>query len=322
MVLGCIRSAPKKEHAKYLMERKKLLLQPPTKTTREDVIFADLRRAVPKPHARERRTTEWISEETWRLVDERVSARRLTRVQAKIWRLSRAIAASLKGDRKRRVEIAGEEVETLLGEYSPNPKEAWRRLKEWYKAAVNRAPPPARATLERITAERVNLYSYVPSLGENIPVSVKPVEVDDSVPTEDKIEEAVKKLRRNRFGGAVGDASRAPEKLARGVQKGKAGGRERGGVMEGEEVGPHWKNLVEIIQTAFWEGALAEEATWKAVVMIPKGRQEYQGIGLVEVMWTVVAAILYLRLTASITFHDFLHGFRAGRGTGTAILEA
>ena len=41
-----------------------------------------------------------------------------------------------------------------------------------------------------------------------------------------------------------------------------------------------------------------------------------------EVMWTVVAAILYLRLTASITFHDFLHGFRAGRGTGTAILEA
>ena len=31
--------------------------------------------------------------------------------------------------------------------------------------------------------------------------------------------------------------------------------------------------------------------------------------------------ILNRRLTASITFHDFLHGFRAGRGTGTAILE-
>ena len=41
-----------------------------------------------------------------------------------------------------------------------------------------------------------------------------------------------------------------------------------------------------------------------------------------EVMWKVVAAILHRRLTASITYHDFLHGFWAGRGTGTATLEA
>ena len=69
---------------------------------------------------------------------------------------------------------------------------------------VNRAPPPAQATLERITAERVDLYSYVPSLGENILVTVTTVEIDDSVPTEDEIEEAVKKLRRNRSGGPLG----------------------------------------------------------------------------------------------------------------------
>ena len=41
-----------------------------------------------------------------------------------------------------------------------------------------------------------------------------------------------------------------------------------------------------------------------------------------EVMWKVVAAILNRRLTASITYHDFLHGFRACPGTGTATLEA
>ena len=39
-------------------------------------------------------------------------------------------------------------------------------------------------------------------------------------------------------------------------------------------------------------------------------------------LWKVVAAILNLRLTASITFHDLLHGFRAGCGTSTATLEA
>ena len=45
-------------------------------------------------------------------------------------------------------------------------------------------------------------------------------------------------------------------------------------------------------------------------------------IGLVEVMWKVVAVVLNRRFTSSITFHDVLHGFRAGHGTGTATLEA
>ena len=58
------------------------------------------------------------------------------------------------------------------------------------------------------------------------------------------------------------------------------------------------------------------------MVLSPKGKKDYRGIGLVEVMWQLVSEILNFRLTASITFHDFLYGFRAGRGTGTAILEA
>ena len=41
-----------------------------------------------------------------------------------------------------------------------------------------------------------------------------------------------------------------------------------------------------------------------------------------EVMRKVVAEILNIQLIASITFHDFLYGFRAGRGTGTATLES
>ena len=79
---------------------------------------------------------------------------------------------------------------------------------------------------------------------------------------------------------------------------------------------------MELIQTVFQEGGLAKDSTWQAVVLIPKGKHDYRGIGLVEVMWKVVAAILNLRITASITYHNFLHGFRAGCGTGTAILEA
>ena len=84
----------------------------------------------------------------------------------------------------------------------------------------------------------------------------------------------------------------------------------------------NWAGVVKLIQTAFWEGELAEETTWQAVVLIPKGKKDYRGISLVEVMWKVVAVILNHRFTSSITYHNALHGFRAGRGTATATLKA
>ena len=74
-------------------------LTPPKEPTREDTLFGDLWRAVPKPHMQEQHRNVWISDETWKLVDERVSARRGPRVQARLRRLVRAIKASLKGDR-------------------------------------------------------------------------------------------------------------------------------------------------------------------------------------------------------------------------------
>ena len=77
-----------------------------------------------------------------------------------------------------------------------------------------------------------------------------------------------------------------------------------------------------MVQTAFRDGVLAEEATWQAVVLIPKGKKDYRGIGLVEVVWKVVAAILNCGFTSSITYHNTLHGFRAGCGTRNTTLKA
>ena len=79
----------------------------------------------------------------------------------------------------------------LIGcwERTPPPhQESWHQMKGWYRAAVDRMPPPAQVTLKRITAERVDLYRHIPPLGENIPVSVEPFPVEDLVPTEDEIE--------------------------------------------------------------------------------------------------------------------------------------
>ena len=164
-----------------------------------------LRKAVPKPQEQEARKNAWISEATWRIVDERVSARRdTTKYHYLIPRLGRAIVESLKVNRRRRAEEAGAEVEALLGLDPPLHQEAWHRIKGWYRAAVDGAMPPARVTLKRITAERVDLYIYVPSPGANIPISEEPLLVDDLVTTEVKTKWAVKRLQNHLSRGPSG----------------------------------------------------------------------------------------------------------------------
>ena len=79
--------------------------------------------------------------------------------------------------------------------------------------------------------------------------------------------------------------------------------------------------MVDLVQAAF--GGAADYGGEHMAGGGPdtKGKRDYRGIDLMEVMWKVVAAILNLRPTASITFHDFLYRFWAGRGTATATLE-
>ena len=76
-----------------------------------------------------------------------------------------------------------------------------------------------------------------------------------------------------------------------------------------------------MVRLAFRCGVLPEESAWQAVVLIPKGGGDYRGIGLMELILKTVVMILNRRFTAAITYHDFLHGFRAGRGTWTATLK-
>ena len=195
LVLGCLRSAPLREHSEYLGRRKQLPLQPLTTPTREDVLFVALQRAVLKPKSQYARKKMWILETTWIIFKERVSAiQDPARDQSLILRLVCAIAEIFKGFWRRWAEEAGEEVEKVFGLYPPL-REAWHHMKGWYWAAVYHSLPPAWVTLERITAERVDLYMYVPPVGDNIPVSVDPFPVEDSVPAEDEIEWSVTELK-------------------------------------------------------------------------------------------------------------------------------
>ena len=48
----------------------------------------------------------------------------------------------------------------------------------------------------------------------------------------------------------------------------------------------------------------------------------HRGIGPMELVWKVCAAVLNYRLKRSVILHDALHGFWEGRGMGTGTLEA
>jgi len=70
----------------------------------------------------------------------------------------------------------------------------------------------------------------------------------------------------------------------------------------------------EDIPSAFFVGIL---------VLLPKGDGDYRGIALLEVVYKLISSIINRCLAKSLTakLHDGIHGFRPGRGTGTAIIE-
>ena len=65
---------------------------------------------------------------------------------------------------------------------------------------------------------------------------------------------------------------------------------------------------MELVQTAFRDVGLVEEATWKLVVLLLKGGVNYCGVDLVYVVWKAVTLILNFCFATSITYHDSLHG--------------
>ena len=90
---------------------------------------------------------------------------------------------------------------------------------------------------------------------------------------EDKIEDAVKKLWRNRVGGASGMRAEHLKGWLAASNRGKmAAEKVKEKTEEEEEERELLEKLVKLIQTAFQEGEMAEEATWQTVVLIPKGR--------------------------------------------------
>jgi len=163
------------------------------------------------------------------------------------------------------------------------------------------------------TNERERLYTRQQPAGEPIPINVEPAEVRDDQPGDDEIRTAVRKLSQGRAGGASKMRAEDIKDWLQGIVQEEDTG------MEG--AGDNWRLLVKLIQAIWEKGEIPTQMRWVIVILIPKGRGEFRGIGLLEPMWKVIENIMDGRLQA-IELHDCLHGFMTGRGTGTATIEA
>ena len=72
----------------------------------------------------------------------------------------------------------------------------------------------------------------------------------------------------------------------------------------------------------FEDGVVPEEVTQVTMVLLPKGRGGYWGIGLMKVVWKICVVVENCWLKRSVRLHDALHGFRTGRGMGISMWEA
>ena len=61
-------------------------------------------------------------------------------------------------------------------------------------------------------------------------------------------------------------------------------------------------------------GTISAHLGRKILILIPKGNEDTQGIGLLEVLWKVIEDIIDTLIKKEVMFHEALHRFCAGRG--------
>ena len=202
----------------------------------------------------------------------------------------------MKEDRKIKARRAGEEIEELVSNYQV--REAWSKNQWWYRESKGHRVPPTRNHMDQTSTLREDLYRHLPPEDEIIPILVQPVSIKEATPEVGEISAEVRKFRPGRAGGPLGMKAEHLKVWLRAATR------------EKEPDTKTWDKVVSVIHAEFWEGYIPEALMWTTMVLIPNGKGEYRGIGLVETIWKVCTSTAKSRLQSSIVLHDVLHGFR------------
>jgi hypothetical protein len=187
----------------YRRKRQEFPLQLPPQELWDDLMtaFVALQATCNNPEAAKRHWHDWVSNKMWLLIKQCTSLCQAGRL---CWcigqRMQCTIYAALKVDHTARMVQVGESIVTNLAK--GNVHEAFHHLKGWYRAAMETQARPCFQTMEKQTAEHVDLYPRRESPGPPVAVNIEPVDVLDDAPTNGEIQVAVSKLTNGCSAGA------------------------------------------------------------------------------------------------------------------------
>lgn len=337
LVVGHLIARTTLEHKKYARTRTTLLFHSPLQRRKLDADYDRICRMQEQPKPRDDRRVELITKHTWDLVDRRAALWQHCWTRADIAtplnNINVEIRRSLKRDRSKRAEDAGDRIEACLER--DDRFGAWRILKAWYRNVTGRPHRPTEVDMEEATGQLRDLYD---NRDAELPRSVCndilifPFNIRDAIPDEEEIRKAALKLRPKKSPGPSAlkaDTLRnwAMEYFQRYVRPIQYVcnvnlTREKEAALIEESRYHPLDFVVNIIIDIFTQTQLPHQLTLNSLVLIPKSNSnELRSIGLTDSMWKLCGKIISKRIGDAIEWHPSVHGFRTKHGTGTATLE-
>jgi hypothetical protein len=293
-------------------------MQPPLQKLQDDLTtaFEALQATCKKPEAAKHHLCDWVSEGTRLLIKQRTSLHQLGRL---CWCMGQctqfAIYATLKVDCTACTSQVGNSIVADLAE--GNVKKVFCHVKGWYQVATESQAWPCFHTMERQTAECVDLYQQHNSLGHLIAINIAPVEVRDDVPVHGEIRAAVAELTNGHSAGAFRMQTEHLKEWLWGIK-----------LEEDAELAPSNVGTVDQLRALAWlvqaildECKIPIQLWWVVTVLIPKDGGDYPGISLLKPIWKVMKWVMDHQLNV-IALHNSLHSCWNGQGTSTAMIEA
>ena len=179
-------------------------------------------------------------------------------------------------------------------------REAWELISRCCQQVRILQTPPSTEALDQVSTDRADLYRCRTPEGLRVPLLVCQSDIKDGLTTEAEVSVPVRVLEGSIAGGPPGMRT---EDL-------------KGWIMEAtckKEPVRRWGELVvRLVQRNCADGTPLEELEWTIMVLIPKGKGGYRGIGIVEVAWYVCAAVVNYQLKSVVVLHDALRKYREG----------
>ena len=160
-----------------------------------------IKESIDEDQKRKEKKKSWISEETYRILARKIKALRQNNLE-KIKQLGKELRRSLRRDRRNRVNEVSTRIEEELRRN--NVVEAYDILKGWYKKFLGRSKRPSSEDLASKREFYVNLFSKEENEREKLKINYEGNEVDDSIPKEKEIIEALFRLKNRKAPGLTG----------------------------------------------------------------------------------------------------------------------